>query len=293
MITSAAALLIAALAAAVQQTDTTFAVPAGGRLEVQMLSGSIAVETWDRDEVRVRASHGSRESVRVRMRGPVVRVSTTGGMAGMATVDYDITVPASMDLQLGGMSVDVDVAGTAGRVTANTVSGVVAVRGGRGGVTAQSVSGGVIVEGAEGAIRAHSTSGDVVLRNISGPVEARSVSGDVVLDNIRSTEVAAYTLSGDLYFEGEIAPNGRYTFSTHSGWIIAGISPDVDATLTLASSSGDFTSAFPWREFDEPRRGRRRTLTAGNGSATLEFESFSGDVEIVPPGQAIPRDGIL
>ncbi len=211
----------------------------------------------------------------------------------MGTVDYDITVPATMDLQLGGMSVDVDVTGTAGQVTANTVSGVVVVRGGRGEITAQSVSGAVAVEGAAGAIRANSTSGNVTLRNVSGQVEARSVSGDVVLDNVRSTEVAAYTLSGDLYFEGEIAPNGRYTFATHSGWIIAGIRPDVNATLTLASSSGDFTSAFPWQETDEPRRGRRRTLTAGNGSATLEIESFSGDIEIVPPGQAIPADGVL
>src|SRR5690606_4152068 len=103
------------------QTDTTFAVSGASELEVQMMAGSISVAAWDRPEVRVQASHGSRTSVRIRERGPVVRVSTTGGNAGLGAVDYSITVPASMDLRLGGMSVDVEVAGAAGRVVATTV----------------------------------------------------------------------------------------------------------------------------------------------------------------------------
>jgi hypothetical protein len=47
--------------AAVQQTDTVFAVRPDARLAVSGMGGEVVVRTWDRNEMRVVADHSSRD----------------------------------------------------------------------------------------------------------------------------------------------------------------------------------------------------------------------------------------
>ena len=58
-------LMVAALcgAAAAQQTDTVFAVPANARLTVQSMRGEITVRTWNRSEIRIVADHNRDERI--------------------------------------------------------------------------------------------------------------------------------------------------------------------------------------------------------------------------------------
>ena len=72
MIAHVTAALLAALAP-VQQADTTFAVDAGGRLEVTQLEGVISVTTWDRAEMRVVAVYDQEEG-RLDVRSSTVTV---------------------------------------------------------------------------------------------------------------------------------------------------------------------------------------------------------------------------
>jgi hypothetical protein len=287
MATSVATVFMTVLSMTFQQSDTTITVAAGARLDVETMGGSIVVGTWDRNEVRVQATHGSRDVIDVETSGSVVRVRAerSSGFGFTGIVDYQINVPATMDLELSGINVGITVEGTRGRVNAQSVQGDITVRGGRGEITLESVTGRVELDGVEGSVKATSVAGGVRLRNVTGDVEAESVSGSVVLENVTSSRVNASSVSGRIYYDGIIANNGRYSFATHSGWITLGVQPDLNATISVALLSGSFSSTIGTLAGGAGDRGRRQTFTVGAGSAFVELESFSGTVRIVRRGE--------
>jgi len=280
--TIAGGILAAALAVA-PQTDTTFTVQPGARLEVRNTGGDITVRTWDRSAVRIEAEHSSRTRVEVESSGTVVRVQARSRSGPANIVDYRITVPASMNLDLSGMYTEIDVQGVQGEVSAQSVMGGITIRGGRGTVSARSVQGEVLVEGAQGQVRAASTSEDVRVVGASGEVYTETVSGDTYLERITSGRVEVGALSGDVYYDGTIQPRGRYSFVTHSGDVVISVPEGTDATISVATLSGDVDASFPLPSRDDP--GRRFAYTLGSGSAQVEMETFSGDVQLRRPGE--------
>src|SRR5438876_1936986 len=134
MLTTLATLAALALA---QQTDTTVPVRAGARLEINNFGGEIAVKTWSRNAVRVVAEHSSRDRITVDASDQVVRVKTEGGRRGPSQIDYAVTVPAWMPLNLSGVYTDIKVDGAQNEITAETVQGEITVLGGGGQRVAQ------------------------------------------------------------------------------------------------------------------------------------------------------------
>src|SRR6266508_5905909 len=138
MLTTLATLAGLALA---QQTDTTVPVRAGARLEINNFGGEIAVKTWSRNAVRVVAEHSSRDRIRVDATDQLVRVKTEAGRRGPSQIDYAVTVPGWMALNLSGVYTDINVNGAENEITAETVQGEVTVVGGTGNVSLKSVMG--------------------------------------------------------------------------------------------------------------------------------------------------------
>src|SRR5881628_165520 len=131
MLTTLATLTALALTPA-QQTDTTLPVRQGTRLEVNNFGGAIAVKTWSRSAVRITASHASRDRVEISATEQAVRVKAEGRRGPPQVVEYKITAPAWMALNLSGVYTDVNVEGTQAEITAETVHGEVTVSGGSG-----------------------------------------------------------------------------------------------------------------------------------------------------------------
>ncbi len=84
-------------------TDTTVAVPQGSRLRLQNQGGDVTIKTWDRSQIRIQAAHSSRSTVEVDVRGQVVVIEAKGRRGPSSVVDYQLTVPAWMALDIGGM----------------------------------------------------------------------------------------------------------------------------------------------------------------------------------------------
>lgn len=284
MLAAIAGGVLAVALAAAPQTDTTFSVQPNARLEVRNTGGDITVRTWDRNAVRIEADHSSRTEVDVQNTGAVVRVQARSRYGPANIVDYRITVPASMSLELSGMHAKIDVQGVQADVSAQSVQGDIAVRGGRGSINARTVQGDVLVEGAQGQVRGASTSGDIRVVGASGDVYAESVSGEIYLERITSARVEAGTVSGDVYYDGTVQPRGRYSFVTHSGDVVASIPDGADAAVSVATISGDVRASFPLPPRDETRS-RRFSYVLGSGSARVELETFSGDVHLRRPGE--------
>src|SRR5437879_7334903 len=127
MLTTLATLAALAL---MQQTDTTVPVRAGARLEISNFGGEIAVKTWNRNAVRVMAEHSSRDRIRVDASDQVVRVKTEAGRRGPSQIDYAVTVPAWMALNLSGVYTDLKVDVAQKQITAETAKANNTARGG-------------------------------------------------------------------------------------------------------------------------------------------------------------------
>src|SRR5262245_57645207 len=111
-------LLAVLMAASMQQTDTTVSVRPNARLELENFGGSIVVRTWDRNQVRVKAEHGRRDWVEVSASPSVVRIEAQSRNGLAHTVDYEITLPATMSVDLSGTGTSIEVDGVRGEVDA-------------------------------------------------------------------------------------------------------------------------------------------------------------------------------
>ena len=266
-----------------QQSDTTVSVRPGMRLDVDNFGGGIVVHGWSQNAVRVQASHSSRDHVDVTVEGSTVSVKASGRRGMPQTVDYEISAPAWMELNLHGTYTDIDVDGTQASVSAETVNGEVKVRGGSGQVSLKSVQGAVTLENAKGHIDLGSVNEDITLRNVSGDIAVETVSGSVTLEGVEASSVEVNTTNGDVQYDGTIKDGGRYSFSTNNGDVTISVPERANATVTVSTFNGDFDSSFPVSVTSTSKH--RFSFTIGSGSARLELETFNGDIKLRRPGQ--------
>ena len=295
---AATALLIASLTTPVPQdrparapqTDETVAVTKGARLLVDNFAGEVVIKVWDRDSLRVQARHSSRTKVNVRTSpsSVVVRVQ----QPTPSSVDYEITAPAWMPIKVVGTYNFITVEGSQSEVSAETTRGDVIIRGGSGSVTAKSIQGEVIVENARGRVIASSVNEGVRVVGVSGDLTVETTNGDISLTQMKSQNVEATTINGDIVFEGAVADRGRYTFATHNGDITVAIPETSNVSFAVRTYQGRFSPALkvsgPPRS--EVRQGRRTSYTLGNGSAEMELETFGGSIRLVAPGALKAQD---
>ena len=269
------------------QTDETVAATKGSRLTVDNFAGEVSIKTWDRDSIRVLARHNPRTKVNIRTGASsvVIRAEHSGAPG---SVDYEITSPAWMPVKVSGTYNFISIEGAQSEVNAETTRGDVVVKGGTGTVTAKSIQGEVIVEGARGRIVASSVNEAVRITDVSGDISVESNNGDITMLQIKSQNIEANTINGDIRFDGTPSDRARYRFTTHNGDIVVAMPESSNVSFIVRSYQGDFSPRLkvngPPRS--EVRQGRRNTYTLGTGSAEVELESFGGSIRLVPPGGA-------
>lgn len=262
------------------ETDTTFDVATDGRLEVRNHAGEIIVRTWDRNAVRVQASHSSRDRVKIFTSESTVRIKSESRHGPPDLVDYTLTVPRSMALDLWGFYTDIRVEGVQNGVRVETLDGTVTLTNTTGDLSVRSVEGDVIVERARGRLEVNNVENEIRITDLEGTLFAESIDGDIRLERIRSAEVEAKTVDGDVYYDGSIDNDGLYRFTTHDGDVTVAIPENANVTVSVATFDGEFMADFPIR-LSKTEATRRFSFTLGDGSARLELHSFDGDIQLV------------
>jgi DUF4097 and DUF4098 domain-containing protein YvlB len=264
------------------QTDETVPVQRGARLLVNNFAGDVIIHTWDKDSVHVTARHQARTQVHVRPSAGGLSISASATMGPQGSVDYDITLPAWMPVRVEGTYDFVTVDGAQNEVFANTVRGDVLIKGGTGVITAKSVEGQVRVEGARGKVTVSSVNEKIVITDTSGDITADSINGAVTMTGIDSKSVDASTVNGDIVYEGKLLDEGHYSFGTHNGNLALGVPENVNATFSIRTYQGSFSTDLPLEGVnrEDVRRGRRVTTTLGNGSADVNLETFGGSIRL-------------
>ncbi len=278
-VTAVTLLVLGAGTLRAQRLDTTLSVRGQPKLSVSNLSGDIVIRVWSRAQVRVQAEYDRSE----------VEVTESGGRVSVRTltrrnsgeVDYTISVPRGTGIEINAVSSDVTISEVCGDLNLNTVSGDVGVDCVEGDAQIQTVSGDVTVANVRTRhLDVGSTSGDVVVRGVHGGVGAHSVSGDVTLSQIDGDEVTAETVSGGIDYDGRIADNGRYNFEAHSGDVSLRVTGTFNATVSVSTFSGDFSSDFPITIAPGRQTQREWEFRQGTGSARVRLQSFSGTINL-------------
>lgn len=278
----------------VSHLDTLVPFSERGSVELGLVSGSIKVSAWNRNQVRVIANapdgstldfDATSSHVDLGVHGPNVR-RRWSGETGNARYDvaYDVTVPTGTRLTLSSISGGINASGVHGGIDANTVSGAVAVRDAAASVAIESVSGNVTVVDVAGDVRAEAVSGTITVSGVAGTVSAENVSGRTEVSNVRGTRVRAGAVSGDVTFTGVLNPAGRYDFHTHSGRLVLQLAGGASAAVNVDTYSGSVMNDYPGAvrrsesDPDDARTSYRYTM--GRGDARVSIETFSGRVQI-------------
>lgn len=276
----AGAALIAALTA---QTDTVIPLEGARSLSVETQGGSIVVRTWERSEIRIQAEHSSRTFIEIDRRGERIDIEAEARAGPSMIVDYVLTVPTDLDLDLEGHYTRIEVEGTQGEVTAETFQGDIRIVGGRGTIRAETVMGDITIQGGEGALEVESVGGDIRLTDVAGEIVAETVGGAIVFENALATRIDAGSVGGRIVYDGTIAPGGSYFFGTHGGAVSVTVPEGVGAQLSVATIHGSVRSDLQGSPARFPR-GQRTRFRVGDGSANIEVETFAGTITLTRQG---------
>jgi DUF4097 and DUF4098 domain-containing protein YvlB len=272
-------------------TDETVPVQRGSRLAINNFAGEVIIHTWSTDSVHVVARHQARTKVNIRNSGTTVTITARGEMGPQGSVDYDITAPAWMPIKVEGTYNFITMDGVQGEVFANSVRGDIVIKGGTGIITAKSVEGEVQVEGARGKVNVSSVNEKIRITDTTGEITAESVNGGITMTGIDSKSVDASTVNGNIIFEGKLGDGGHYSFGTHNGDLSLGVPENANATFTIRTYQGSFSTDLPLQGVSpaDIQRGRRVTTALGNGSADVNLETFGGSIRLRRGTAARPR----
>ncbi len=267
--------------ALVGRSDTTITVERGLTLVLQGLDGDIQVGTWPRQQLRVEAEHGRRDRLVLRREGRRLHVEAVRPNSIAAHVEWKLTVPEWLPLQISCLGGDVTVEGTQGRLEVSALSGDVKVQGARGPLSLNSVEGQVQVLDTEGTIRASSINNDVRLTRIVGEVDAQSVNGSIRMEYLRALHVVASSVNGRVWFVGPLQPQGRYNLSSHNGEMLIGLPDGQDAQMRVTTHQGEVQSDLPGWTVPSPSTSRSFTFKLGAGGSEVDLESFNGLIQLL------------
>jgi DUF4097 and DUF4098 domain-containing protein YvlB len=197
--------------------------------------------------------------------GNTIRVGevTDHSLFNNVSIDYDVTVPADVALNLRSGSGDVEVNNVGRFVSAGSGSGNVRVRGTHGPLDLESGSGDLQADdAAAGDVKAKTGSGNIRINGFSGGLTARTGSGDI-------------EASGRLQGGGMIAAG--------SGEVRLHLTPDSHFTVEAATGSGDIRVRMPGVVAANTETSRHHVTTQVNGGGpALQIRTGSGDIEISP-----------
>ena len=330
-ITMAAALTLAAVAPAAAQRGArderrgpevteafsrTVRLGRNGALDLANIAGDLIVTGGGGDDVRIDAVKRVRERdeaqgrarlqqvqievrelsnrVEVRTEYPRDRDRRNGRRDSFVAVDFTVAVPQNASVTLKSVSGDVRVTNIRGELRAEAVSGNVVATDVPRVTLLKSVSGDLqLTNGSsETSLTGGTVSGNVLVRRLKArAVDFGSVSGNVRLEEVEAESATLRSVSGTIDYGGELARNGRYEFTSHSGDVQLTLSGntgfDVEATTFSGDLRSDYALTLGGTQVDPRGRGRGRGPgnrgirgSFGDASARLTLRSFSGDIVI-------------
>jgi hypothetical protein len=259
----------------------TFQIMEHARLVINNGAGTVSIRRGEEGMVSVTATKrasgigidAERMQINYHQYGDTLDISSRMAWSilqfGLRTVDFEITVPSSCDVQLQNGSGQVAVQGTSGEIRVRTGSGRVYAYDLQGRIAMKTGSGRIEAGNLQGLIDLHTGSSRIILGNVRGQLTAKTGSGRIeVSQAVLSGESSLKTGSNSITFDGSLDALGSYKFQTGSGGINLRLPDDAAFSLDARTSSGGVYNEFGSNE-------------VGNGPhAPLKLRTGSGGIRI-------------
>ncbi len=185
------------------------------------------------------------------------------------SVDFNVTVPDSSNLQLQTSSGDVSVEGINGQISMSTDSGNITAANDSFSNSASLTTG----------------SGDITATNdtFSGSSKLGTGSGDITARQDHLAGPATLqTDSGGITFEGDITGSGNYQFTSGSGDINTTFSGNTALVVNASTDNGTITSNIPTVSAQNNDSGGTASGYVGSSSssAQLTLKTNDGDIHV-------------
>ncbi|MBO8140788.1 MAG: DUF4097 family beta strand repeat protein [Firmicutes bacterium] len=264
----------------VDQVEAAFPLNPGETLTVLSRNGTITVETWDGNEVVIRAakriwallpglSNYVAERIQIDMARDEGGVRAEFGtrspfdwLFANAAVDFHVRVPNRWS----------------GRAELVTSNGNIASSGSRGDFRLHTSNGTITVESHQGALSVRTSNGRIRINGVEGAVNAETSNGEVRIEGARlSGAGTVQTSNGPIRLDGRILAGADYSVRTSNGSVTLVISqPDVSLDLSASNGSINVHAEVTASRVDRGRLVGR----IGSGAARLVANTSNGSIEL-------------
>jgi putative adhesin len=246
-----------------QKVERTISADPSVTVSICVMSGSISVHGWDKNEVLARSSDAAQIELRQKdgavQSGKAMKVEVFVVDKSdeervkhncQAYSDLELFVPRAASVHVQTRDGDIDIADIAVAV-AGTQNGDISVERVSRAVEVGSVGGSVSIKDSTGRASVTTIGGGIEVLNLrptaaADGFEAVSVSGDLNLEGVSHSQLHARTVTGDVHLTGPLAAGGRYGFKTMSGDITLTLPGDSSFNLSAkVSNDGEIISDFP------------------------------------------------
>ena len=271
-----------------QPVSETFPVGPGAEIEIDVLSGTVAIEAWSQNLVEVTGTLGDGvESLEIDgdEDGVYIEVEYDEHFHGKQQVDTSLTirVPAGAILSVETVSASISVAGVTGELDLESVSGNVNVATMPAALDVETVSGNISIESAPADSDVSSVSGKIEIDAAGGSIDVENVSGTTMIHGGVIDNGDLESVSGDITCHAIPGPDGSLDIETMSGAITLVIDPTLVASFDLSTFSGSIENQIG----PEPTRtskytpGKELYFNTGSGGPNISLESFSGSIKLI------------
>lgn len=224
--------------------------------------GSVKINGWKRNEVRVYVDGGNTFSFTVQEKDPqsgepvwikVAGVQPKGRYGPVSECiwgdDIEIDVPTGASINMKGQETTTRV-DSVRKAEVKIVGGNISLRNVANGIGAYSGQGDITVEASQGSISLESTTGNILVFE-AGPSEtadwfkARTNGGAITLQGLTHRQIEVSSISGSVTYSGNIRTGGSYNLRTSRGSIRMSIPAASSSQVSATYSYGTFRSEIP------------------------------------------------
>lgn len=266
--------------------DKKFAVSDGGTLNLKSAVGDIFVQAGSGSEVNIKVYGNAKAAENLEFffekSGETVRVKCEkdGGLFGTAfkniSVQYKITVPKKITLELYTSGGDVKISNLNGKSEVNTSGGDIELENNIGNLSLKTSGGDIEIKNHKGNIYAGTSGGDIKLQS-QGNVNCETSGGDIDLI-IENGSVSANTSGGDvtLKYWGE---NKGIELGTSGGDVKCMLPENFKADVELRTFGGEINLNFTKASTSKIKSSRFEGKFNGGGNK-LVCKTSGGNIEV-------------
>ena len=239
----------------------TFNVKKGQLFYLKSDLGTVEVDSWGKDEVKItvtrKADTGSKsraeaifedldlsfdqDSEGVKVRAEYVGPKGWFGERRRLKLHFAVTVPKEFNIDVNTAGGSIKVTDLIGKCDAKTSGGSITVGKVDGPVNTKTSGGSIKIQEARGHVVANTSGGSISIGETAGSVDARTSGGGITLDGVIG-DTKAHTSGGSLNLKNL---SGNVTGSTSGGSINAELTGAIDRDCSLKTSGGSVRVFLP------------------------------------------------